>query len=161
MDIFDFAMQMEKDGEAYYRELAAKAGNKGIRNILTFLAEAEVTHYKVFSSMKKGGKVTSADMPSLSGVKNIFLRMKEEKDVSGVNVSEIALYKKAQEIEKKSEDFYTEKSGQLNDDTQKKTLLAIAGQEKAHYLILEKIIDFVSRPHMWLENPEWYHLEEY
>ena len=161
MDIFEFAMQMEKDGETYYRELAASAGNKGLKNILTMLADAEVMHYKVFSSMKKGGKVTPADMPSLSGVKNLFLEMKEERDVSGLNVSEVALYKKAQEIEKKSEDFYTEKSKEINDESQKHTLLAIAGQEKAHYLILEKIIDFVSRPQMWLENPEWYHLEEY
>jgi len=161
MDIFEFAMQMEKDGETYYRELAVKAEHKGIKNILTFLADAEVMHYKVFSSMKAGGKVRPADLAGLSGVKNIFLKMKEEKDVSGLNVSQVALYRKAQEIEKKSEDFYTEKAQELNDAAQKQTLLAIAGQEKAHYRILEKIIDFVSRPQMWLEDPEWYHLEEY
>lgn len=29
MDIYEYAMQMEKDGENYYRELAQKAPNKG------------------------------------------------------------------------------------------------------------------------------------
>jgi len=87
--------------------------------------------------------------------------MKEEKDVSGLDASQVELYKKAQGIEKKSEDFYTEKAKEVSDDSQKQTLLAIARQEKTHYLLLEKIIDFVSRPQMWLENPEWYHLEEY
>jgi len=161
MDIFEFAMQMEKDGETYYRELAAKTGNKGLRNILTMLADAEVMHYNVFSRMKAGAKVKPAEVTALSGVKNVFLKMKEEKDVSGLDASQVELYKKAQGIEKKSEDFYTEKAKEVSDDSQKQTLLAIARQEKTHYLLLEKIIDFVSRPQMWLENPEWYHLEEY
>ena len=34
MDIFEFAMQMEKDGESYYREIAAKVDNKGVKKIL-------------------------------------------------------------------------------------------------------------------------------
>ncbi len=42
MGIYEFAMQMEKDGESYYRDLAQKVDNKGIKNILGFLADATV-----------------------------------------------------------------------------------------------------------------------
>lgn len=34
-------------------------------------------------------------------------------------------------------------------------------EEKKHYFLLDNIIEFVSRPEQWLENAEFYHLEEY
>ncbi len=32
MNIFEYAMQMEKDGEAYYRQLVQKVDNKGLKD---------------------------------------------------------------------------------------------------------------------------------
>jgi rubrerythrin len=160
MDIFEFAMKMEKDGETYYRELAANTANTGLKNIFIMLADAEVVHYRIFERMKKSEKAGLARAEILSGVKNIFERMREEKDTN-VNISQIVSYKKAQEIEKTSEDFYRAQADKVKDPDQKETFLKIADEEKKHYFILERIIDFVSRPQTWLENPEWYHLEEY
>ena len=160
MDIYEYAMQMERDGESYYRDLAAKTANKGIKHIFTMLADAEVIHYKVFSAMKKRDQLPSPDAPLLSGIKNIFERLKEE-GTGSVDMSQIALYRKAQDIEKKSRDFYLEKAEESKDKGEKATFLKIAREEKKHYLILENIIDFVDKPETWLEDPEWYHLEEY
>ncbi len=39
MNIYEFAMQMEKDGEAFYRNLALKVSNLVLKNILNMLAE--------------------------------------------------------------------------------------------------------------------------
>lgn len=160
MDIFEFAMKMEKDGENYYRELATKTVNRGLGNIFTMLANAEVIHYNVFKNMKEHEKIEAAPAAILSGVKNVFEKMKEENDTN-VNMAETEWYKKAQEIEKASRDFYLKEAGEVERADQKETFLRIAEEEKRHYLILEKIIDFVSRPQTWLENAEWYHLEEY
>jgi rubrerythrin len=161
MDIYEYAMKMEKDGENYYRELAGGTNKKGLRNLLTMLADAEVAHYNLFRKMKDCEKVEPADSAILGDAKNIFMKMKEEKDVAGLDIPQLELYKKALEIEKKSEDFYREKAGEMKDEIQRKIFLKIAGEEKVHYFIVEKIIDFVSRPQTWLEDPEWYHLEEY
>ncbi|HXX58133.1 MAG TPA: ferritin family protein [Thermodesulfovibrionales bacterium] len=161
MDIYEFALKMEKDGENYYRELAVGANNKGLRNILTMLADAEVIHYNLFKKMKDREKVEPADSAILDDTKNVFMKMKEEKDVTGLNIQQTELYEKALEIEKKSEDFYRAKAAETKDEIQKKVFMKIAGQEKIHYFIVERILDFVSRPQTWLENPEWYHLEEY
>jgi rubrerythrin len=160
MNIFEYAMQMEKDGEAYYRELAAKTPHKGIQHIFEMLADAEVIHYNIFRGMKNREQVTLPDSASLTGVKNIFTRLKEEGQ-QGVDASQADLYRKAQDIEVKSRDFYLEKSGESTDDREKAILKKIAGEEQKHYLILENIIDFVSGPSTWIEDPEWYHLEEY
>jgi rubrerythrin len=60
-----------------------------------------------------------------------------------------------------TEDFYLEKATQVEDPTEHDTFLQVAGEENKHYFILQQIIDFVSRPNEWLEDAEWYHLEEY
>lgn len=102
-----------------------------------------------------------SDVGILSNVKNIFAKMKEENDTSGLNNSHRELYKKAQEIEKKSQRFYLEKAEEVKNESQREIFLKIAGEEEKHYFILENILNFVSRPQHWLENAEWYHLEEY
>lgn len=160
MEIYDFAMQMEKDGENYYRELALKTRNAGLKSILGMLADAEVKHYNLFHNMKEHEKVQMTDTTILNDVKNVFMKMKEEKQTD-VDVSETDPYRKAQEIEKKSMDLYTKSAGEEKDQSRKGILLKIADEEKRHFFILERIIDFVNRPAYWLENPEWYHLEDY
>ena len=161
MDIYEYAMKMEKDGENYYRELAENTNNKGLKNILVMLADEEVKHYNIFRQMKAKEKIEIRDSEIFSRVKNVFTEMRENKEVTDVNFSQIDLYKKAQEIEKRSRDFYLEKADELEEASSKELFLKIADEEKRHYFILEKIIDFVSRPSQWLENPEWHHLEEY
>ncbi len=161
MDVYEYAMQMEKDGESYYRELTEKIGNRGLKRILSMLADAEVIHYNILLKMKKSEKIEVADASILTDVKNIFIKMKEEKEITGINISQVELYKKAQQIEEKSQNFYLDKAGEVEDLLQKEIFLKIAEEEKKHFFILESVIDFVSQPQRWLENAEWYHLDEY
>jgi rubrerythrin len=61
MDIFAFAMKMEKDGETFYRDLAQKTANQGIANIFEMLADEEVKHYRTIKSLQfwAGRKISS------------------------------------------------------------------------------------------------------
>jgi rubrerythrin len=161
MDIYDFAMKMEKDGEAYYRELAGKTVNKGLRSILNMLADAELQHYRLFHGMKENSPVGAAETPILEEVKNLFVRLKGTEGSQGVDSSAVDLYRRAQAIEEESRDFYRSKAGEAGDENRREVFLKIAEEEQKHYLILENIIDFVSRPEQWLEDAEWYHLDEY
>ena len=161
MDIYEYAMQMEKDGENLYRELASKTENSGIRRILTMLADAEVEHYNTFMKMKLHQKIELPETSILKEVKNIFIKIREAGEVSNLNISQIELYKKAQEIEKRSEAFYLKEADEVQDEAQKRAFRKIAREENKHYFIIENIINFVSRPDQWNENAEWYHLKEY
>jgi len=62
---------------------------------------------------------------------------------------------------RKSRPGATGKAYETKDKSHAKIFLHYTGKEKRHDLILENIIDFVNRPKSWLENAEWYHLEEY
>lgn len=159
MDIYTYAMQMEKDGEQYYREIAAQTQNEGVRNILTMLADAEVRHYETFERMKKHEPLPAPHLGYLSGIKTIFAELRERKRAL-TNGSQKELYQRAQKLEEKTRDFYREKAGEV-DQTQKEILLKIANEEQKHYDILENLIVMLQRPETWLENAEWYRLEEY
>ena len=160
MDIYEFAMQMEKDGRDFYLDLAKKTSNSGLKNILTMMADSEAKHYNVFLSMKKNDKIQyTTDTEILTKVKNIFIKMKEEKEFD-LDVSQVELYKKALGIEKDGHKFYLEKANEEKDPSRKEIFLKIAGEEKSHCVLLENMIGFVSQPDSWLEDSEWYHLDE-
>ncbi len=144
MDVYDYAMQLEKDGESYYREGAARSANKGMKKIMTMLADAEVKHYDVFKQMKEHKPFSLPEATILKDVKNIFVSMKEDKGSEGINASEVDFYRKAQDIEKKTEDFYKEKASQVEDAAQKETFLQVAKEENKHYFrSSSRIIEFV------------------
>jgi rubrerythrin len=160
MDIFEYAMQMEKDGEDYYRQLAQQTNNKGLQTILTMLADEEVKHYNTIQKMRTEAPQL-AETTILTDAENVFTQMKDSGEELSFDIRQTDLYKKAQDIEKKSQDFYLENADKAGGESQKEIFLQLAEEEKKHYFLLENIIQFVSRPEVWLENAEWYHLEEY
>jgi len=160
MNIFIYAMQMEKDGENYYRQLAQSAGNKGVKTIFTMLAEEEVKHFNIVKDVKASITQTVTDTPLLDNAKNIFIQIQQAGEKLSFDVKQTELYKKAQDIEEKSRKFYLEAAQKVGRE-QKQIFLKLAEEEKKHYFLLENIIQFVSRPEQWLENAEFYHLEDY
>lgn len=160
MNIFEFAMKKEKYSEDYYRRLADKTNNKGLETIFNMLADEEAKHYKIVSDMKEDAAPDLADTTVLSDAKDVFAKMRESAQKFSFDISQTELYKKAQDIEKQSQNFYLEKAKEA-EGTQKEIFLSLAEEEKKHYFLLENIIDFVSRPQTWLENAEWHHLDEY
>jgi rubrerythrin len=161
MDIFEYAMQMEADGEDFYRTAAQESKHRGIKAILTMLADEELKHYKTIEQMKSDQPPQMAQTTILTDAKNIFVQMKESGEKFTSQTSQIRLYKQALDIEKKSRDFYTEKANEVLDEDQKELFLKLAQEEQNHYVLLENIIDFLSRPDTWLENAEFNHLDEY
>jgi rubrerythrin len=169
MDIWAFAMQMEQDGERYYRELAAKAKNPGLEKIFVMLADEEVKHFQIFKELKAKNKLPEIDASTvITGVKNIFAQMKSGSltftQGHHVDTTEATdAYRHARDLEVKSRDFYLEKAAEATDEETGKILKLIAGEEDKHFRIMESIIEFVSRPEpgKWLENAEWHHLDEY
>jgi rubrerythrin len=160
MNIFEFAMEKERYSEDYYRQLAVKSNNKGLETVFNMLADEEAKHYKIISDMKENVATDLAEATVLSDAREVFAKMRESAQKFNFDVSQTELYRKAQDIERQSRDFYLGKADEV-EKTQKEIFLKLADEEKKHYLLLEGIIDFVSRPETWLENAEFYHLDEY
>ena len=104
-------------------------------------------------------KISDTDV--LSKAKIIFEQMNNTDKKTDFDISQIEVYKKAQDIEKKSIDFYLQKADEVEEHCQEGIFRRLAEEEKKHYFLLQNIIEFVSRSESRLENAAWYHLEEY
>lgn len=159
MQIFDFVMKMEKDGEAYYRNLAEKVSDEGVAKILLMMADDEVKHYKIFEGMKKG----NPDMPEtavLKNAKNVFQAMKDQKKFN-FDGSERDALAKAHEVEMHSEKFYLEKVDEVDSVEHKDLFRRIAGEERRHAHLLDYMMEFISRPESWIDDAEFTNLDDY
>jgi len=160
MDIFEFAMQMEKDGEEYYRDLAGKMKNDGVKRILNMLADDEVKHYNIVSAMRKGAP-EMPDSPVLKNSKNVFEQIKENRINLEFEDSHRDALKKALEVEERSESFYREKEDEVDNDAHKQLFKKLADEERRHVHLIDHMIEFMMKPETWLDDAEFSNLEEY
>ena len=164
MNIFEYAMKMEEDGRAFYLEQADKTGVPELRRILVELAEDELKHYNTFRAMRDRqptGYDESRKTTILTTVKNVFEELRAENRQLSFKAAAKSIWEEAREIEKKAEEFYREKAGEIGDETQEGILNRIADEEHHHRVTIENVIRFLDRPRQWLEDAEWTHLDEY
>ena len=55
----------------------------------------------------------------------------------------------------------SKKAEESDDPEEKQILLTFAREERRHYELLKNILEFVSRPHQWLEYAEYANMAEY
>ena len=162
MSVFEFAMQMELDGEKFYREIAEKSTNPGLKKIFNTLADEEVVHYNTFKKLAEKTGADAIESDVLAKAKNIFVDLKNAGDFDiTAETLQTDAYKKAMEAEKEAYTFYEKKAEEADDENEKKILLTFAREERRHYRLLENVLEFVSRPDEWLENAEFAKMDEY
>lgn len=161
MNVYEYAMKVEKDGEKYYRDLAAKTNDAGLKSILTMLADEEVKHYIVFERMNNNKIIpTQPHVDIFKHTQNIFQQLQKSNNLPTFTQDQIELYKNAFRSEESSYKFYTEKALMLEEGEQKKAFLRIAEEERQHMILLENLIDYVSAPTQWVESAEFNNLSE-
>lgn len=161
MDILDFAMDMEKNSEDYYRELSTRTTNKGLSNILTMLADEESKHFRIVQQMKAQSPPTMTETDVLGSAGAIFQKIRQSAEPLNLDITELQLYEKARDIEKKSRQFYLEKADEVTDTSHRDIFRKLAAEEQKHLALLQGICEFVARPQWFLENAEIYHFDDY
>jgi len=162
MNIYKYAMQLEKDSENYYNKLMNETDDVGLQTILKMLAGEEAKHFSIVEQMMKNNthpELTETDI--LKNARNIFEKIKGKKLEFNFDLTQADFYRKAQEFEEKSYKYYIEMSDKVEAEAQKKLILKLAEEEKKHMFLLENLVEFVSRPETWIENAEFNHLVEY
>lgn len=160
MDIFRFAIQMEKDGEEYYRQLAEKAVHPGIQGVLNQLAADEVKHVEAIARIQEQTGVF-AGTTVLQDAKNVFQQIRDCDDKFDLAGDEEAAYRQAVELEQKSIGFYLDQLEQADDPAHKVLFQKLAEEEKKHYHLMSNLVDFVASPKSWLEDARFTRLDEY
>ena len=164
VDVFEYAMKMETDGKKFYEQQAAKAQLPQLKSILLELASDEQKHYNIFKAMKDGRSVEYKEAERttiVASIKNVFEELQAQNQSFRFPADVATAWREAREIEKKSEDFYRQKAGQMKTEQQRHILNRIADEEQKHWQSIENVIQFLNRPKAWLEDAEWNQLEDY
>lgn len=160
MNVFEFAMKMEKDGQAYYEEHAAKESNAALKKIWLQLAKDEIKHYEIFRRMKDGeigaaAKMSAMGTEILNTAKTVFEELAAKKEEFKFSKDAFAAWEKAQDVEIETEEFYRQKQEEETDPQIKKAFGLLADEENKHVNLIEHVLDFLHEPKSWLEDAEW------
>ena len=142
-EVFDLAIQIEKNGEQYYRDAIKKISNPSLSSMFEWLADQEEKHQSWFSERKekletKGDDLELAEMSgsilqSILGDQSFSLKEADLSKIDGVE----ALIQLAIEFEKDSILFYEMIGSFIEDSETSEKLNEIIAEENRHIELLE------------------------
>ena len=150
------AIQMEKDGFAFYKKASAQTSSDMGRDIFESLANDEQLHLEVFQKLFQD-KIEKNEWDNLvnSSKKyadiNIF--PKDLKQIEGANpdTNELDALEIAMNSEREAIDYYGEIKDKTKDEDIRKIINEIIEQEKNHYSILQEEFDYLGKTGYWFE----------
>jgi len=150
------AIQMEKDGFAFYTKSAAQTSSEQGRQIFQSLAEDENMHIQVFSKIFEeaiGKEEWDALVRSSMKYTNIPIFPKDLNEVAGASpdTNDVDAVSIGIDSEKKAIDYYNDIKSQTEDEKIREVLDKIIEQEQSHLLILEGEFQYLSSWGSWHE----------
>ena len=160
MDIFEFAMKMERDGQAFYERQAAAASNPELKEVLSTLAEEEKNHYDYFRRLRDNpDDLKHQSIPTgskaLTKVRNIFEDMSNKKDAPLFGDEVRSVWTEALRIEEQAEQFYKNKADEESDPVKKELLLKIAAVEYTHIQMIDGVLMYIKDPASFADSAEF------
>ncbi|SFL35378.1 ferritin-like domain-containing protein [Pelosinus propionicus] len=160
MDIFDFALQMELDGEKYYRDLADKVRDNDLKTVLEGLAEDEQRHYKIIQ-LAQSQIFNPISDSSLHDMPNVFSRNKEKTFVLETDLiaklkdEQSDVYRAALLKEEESVALYKRLQEDSNHPEAKLIFKKLMQEEEKHVEVIENIIEMLNHVNDWVEAAEF------
>lgn len=161
MNSFEFAINMELDGERYYKEQAEINKDNGLNAVFLLLAKDEENHARILQNKFSKLSYELQDNNILSKSKNVFKGIKDFKSGIRELPKQLDLYRAALEKEKLSIDLYKKLLDEATEDQEKSLFEYLVKQETDHFAILEELGLLVSRPDEWVESAEFGIREKY
>lgn len=161
MNIFEFAIMMELDGEKYYTEQALLNKGTPMSNVLLMLAKDERIHAEVLQKKYYDLSYSIDSYEWTSKAKNVFKDAKHLDLLYKVIPDQLDFYRMALEKEKQSIELYSKYCNDATDEESKKLFEYLVKLEKEHYEILEEIVLQINKANEWVESAEFGIREEY
>ena len=157
MSILQFALQLELDGEKYYRQLAAQTQYEELKYVLEQLADDEQRHYHFIQEIEKAGADQIVANPSLQAAQNVFSgnRKFTEVEAEKLKTEQIDLYRAAVIKEQESIDLYNKIAEEAINPGEKSLAGILAREEGKHKEILETIVMMLNNVNDWVESAEF------
>ncbi len=161
-NVFDFAMGLELKSVELYENLARQTPFREVASIFRYLAGEEKSHYEIVKAWRSGSPApVPEESPFFPELDKVFRKLSDHFNENGVPANHYYhAYEKARVFEEKTLALYKNLLETIEDD-RKILLMRIIDQEKNHAMFISNLLELLRHPGEWLENAEWYHLEEY
>ncbi|MGR3179013.1 MAG: ferritin family protein [Candidatus Anammoxibacter sp.] len=165
---YNLAIKTEEDGYNFYKEGAAKAKNRLVKETFKSFAEDEQKHMvtieKFYNSLEKNEKFQVREMfgvcSSRSLAKSIFERADEKVGESVKAESDVVEpYKMASKLESDGIEFYKNLSDTSINESEKELYSVLMEMEMAHKEILDNMIEYLDNPGSWFFDQERWSIE--
>ena len=160
-NVFDFALEFEEEHQSFYEDMIEKTENEGLKKVFSDLLEQEKKHVEIVKQLKQEKKVEYVESNILPRAKKAFKEISSDLPDNVLPDDQVDIYKKAREMEQRTYDFYSEKAEKAELKYVKEAFKQLAREEKKHENIMNNLVDFVDKPNTWLDDAEWYHIEDY
>ena len=150
------AIQMEKDGFAFYKKASAQTASDMGRDVFESLANDEQLHLEVFQKLFQD-RIEKTEWDNLVNSSKKYAEIdifpKDLKQIEGANpdTNELDALKMAMNSEKEAIDYYGEIKEKTKDESIRQIINEIIEQEKNHYSILQEEFDYLSKTGYWFE----------
>ncbi|HWR39834.1 MAG TPA: ferritin family protein [Patescibacteria group bacterium] len=168
MNIYDFALKMESDGEQYYRQQAAQTKYEKLKVVLEGLADDEQRHYKIVQQLQNQNLDYIEPNPALNKMRNVFELGDSLKKISQEPDSLITLkeeqwdvYQAALRKEEESVKLYKKLKESTDSQAAKDIIEKLIQEEESHAEVLDKIIEMLNNVNEWVESAEFNHQKPY
>ena len=155
-DAIKTAIQMEKDGYAFYKKASSQTSSEMGKEIFESLANDEQLHLEVFQKLFED-RIEKSEWDDLVNSSKKYTEIdifpKDLKQIEGANpdANELDAIHIAMDSEKNAIDYYGKIKEKINEEEIKKIINEIIEQEKNHYSILQEEFDHLSKTGYWFE----------
>jgi rubrerythrin len=161
MNVFDFAMEIERSGRNFYRGVAEKTGTAGVRTIFSMMAEDEQEMLERFRAMKATVRTTTLqDSSILENAGNSIENILNEREAL-LLTSDLEAYHYVMEVEAAICRLYEDAARREPNAEVQGLLRRIASEERRELEGLRQIYDFVNAPNEFLAWGEFSNLNEF
>lgn len=156
------AMQLEKEGMAYYKTAHEKATSKTGKNMFEYLRVSEEEHIKrireLYHTLEQS-EIWPEESPypneDDSAHKTIFTQALEElKQTQSLNTDDLDALRKAAEFEERGENHYVEQAKAATDKFEKNFYTQLAEEESHHLRAIHDTIQLLEDPQGFFADRE-------
>jgi len=155
------AMEVERQGEAFYREAAERVQDPTGKEVFQTLAEDEIKHlrllqaeYEMISNESAWMELDEARVCEPKTPLKLFPDKREASLILPGNATDLEALKLAMDFEEKGYKMYAKAGAETDDAKGKKVFNFLAKMENEHFVFLQKTHEYLTTKGVWYFDEE-------
>ena len=157
----EFAINLEKNGEKYYREQAEKYKGTSVFNIFVMLANDENYHAQILEKKLDNKEYELKDTVVVDKSKDIFSKAEEFSSDIFSEPKQVDLLREALDKEEESIDLYQKLHDESDNEEEKRFFMFLVNEEKKYYDTINELIRMHRHAEEWVEDAEFGNRDPY